>query len=228
MYGGQRVGTLRLLGLGPFQTVRKAILVDDSHGGRYVTTIRLYEVIMKFKLASGDSTFSFEGELSEAIALLDAYWNPQSKIHLNPVVQSSDPTIGPPKSKPKRRGKSAPTGAAATSASSVTIDAQGLSNKIKLSPHFKKIKSKILVKQGDWVAKCKMVAHFAEEPITSGDVKRTMDAFKIKASLPTLSRALSNNSDLFLTSGDKNAVKYELTASAEESFLIWLESSGNE
>ena len=34
---------------------------------------------MKFKLTSGDSTFSFEGELQEAQALLDAYWKPQQK-----------------------------------------------------------------------------------------------------------------------------------------------------
>jgi hypothetical protein len=66
-----------------------------------------------------------------------------------------------------------------------------------------------------------MVSYFAEEPITSGDVKRTMDALKLKSSLPTLSRTLSGNSDQFLTSGD-NPVKYELTNVAAEDFLTWL------
>ncbi|WP_131494591.1 hypothetical protein [Yoonia vestfoldensis] len=183
---------------------------------------------MKFKLTSGDSIFSFEGELSEAIALLDAYWKPQSRVHLVSANQDSASTDSPSKVGTKRRGKSTSTSTSGASTSPATLNAEELANNIKSNQHFDKIKSKILDKKGEWVTKCKMVAHFASAPITSGDVKRTMDAFRVKSELSTLSRALSNNSSLFLTKKEGSAVKYELTSSAEESFLDWLDSDTNE
>ncbi|WP_298679922.1 hypothetical protein [uncultured Lentibacter sp.] len=182
---------------------------------------------MKFKLTSGDSIFSFEGELQEAQALLDAYWKPQPKAHS--VANSKNeaaPPLAPKKSRAKR-AKSAPTGAAATSAGSISINAQELANKIKTSENFAKIKSRILDVKADWVTKCKLVGHFADEPITSGDVHRTMDALKVKNSLSTLSTTLSNNADKFLTKGD-NPVKYELTSAAETEFLNWLTTSSDD
>ena len=107
------------------------------------------------------------------------------------------------------------------------INAQELANKIKGSEYFAKIKSQILDVKADWVSKCKLVAHFANEPITSGDVQRTMNALKVKNSLPTLSRTLSNNSDKFLTKGD-NPVIYTLTGAAETEFLGWLTTNSDD
>lgn len=182
---------------------------------------------MKLKLISGNSSFSFEGELQEAIAVLEKYWNPLAPAPEDQRAPAEEAGKSPPKKAKPKRAKKAPVGAAATSVAGVSIDAQALSNKIKTDEHFAAVKAKVLDRKGDWVSKCKMVAYFAGEPITSGDVRRTMDAFKVKNSLPTLSKALSGNSDQFLTTGD-NPVKYELTSIAESDFLNWLTKTENE
>lgn len=183
---------------------------------------------MKFKLSDGDCTFSFEGELEEAQALLETYWKP-NKSSLPSKLESEDaePVVEKPQSKPRtqrRRSSGKLTGAAAASAASVSIDAQELANKIKQSEHFDSVKTKILDQKADWIQKCRMTAYFSDVPITSGDVHRLMEAFKIRSQLPKLSSTLSQNSSEFLTSGG-NPKKYELTQIATEKFEQWLKAT---
>jgi|GEM_PF-4917636 len=184
---------------------------------------------MKFKITSGDSVFSFEGDLGDALSIMEKYWKPNSVITEARAATVTEDHKAKTEKKPQRKRKKATkiTGAATAAKAAISIDAQELSNKIKSDIRFSAVKSKILDKKGDWLSKCKMVAYFAEEPITSGDVQRTMEAFKIKSALPSLSRALSSNTTEFLTQGE-NPVKYDLTAPSIEAFENWLSDNSDE
>lgn len=185
--------------------------------------------MIKLSLTRGSTSFVFEGKIEDALVLLASYWSPIQETKAADEAfetaeqQKIDPTLNSPKRPKKPR---ASNGSKPASASTHAIDAQSLANKIKTDNQFSIIKEKILDVKGDWLMKCKMVAYFANESITSGDVKRTLDALRIKSSLPTLSKTLSSNSDKFLTKGERPE-KYELTSAAEESFKKSLVATPN-
>lgn len=184
---------------------------------------------MKFKISNGAASLSFDGDATEARMILDDFWKlvEVSDKVTDSVAPASDTTVVQRQNKPtpkRAKRKSNVSGAAANSKAQVTIDPQKLANEIKSHHHFTAVKSKIIDKKGEWLNKCKMVGYFASEPITSGDVKRLMDVFRLKCNLPTVSNTLSNNTSEFLTEGD-NPVKYDLTGPAREEFEKWLKST---
>jgi hypothetical protein len=178
----------------------------------------------KVHIKVGTSEILIEGSLEELTTILDTYW------HKHPQVASSDLNADdhqsaedePPKRVRKTR-KGSGTRTKSKPESQNTLDAEALANTIKEHKLFPEFKGKILDQPADWVNKCRLVAYAADEPITSGDVFRTLERFKIKSALSTLSRTLSNNSAEFLTRGE-NPVKYDMTAQAKNAFEAWLKS----
>jgi hypothetical protein len=172
--------------------------------------------MVELKIELPDRSLSVSGTLQEVEVLATRFW---------PALQSFAGTSGDaPLSTPPAHNRAERVRKATKSRKPDTsgqqddgVDASAIANSIKARADFDLINSKILLVQGQWPDKCRLVAWIAERPITSGDVRRVMEALKIKVDLPTLSKALSANSSDFLTSGS-NPVRYELTARAKMAF----------
>lgn len=175
---------------------------------------------MHVEIKINDSSIRVEGELEEIKSILENYWEPTIQTLKSAPRASSknaESNSKPSRSKQKKSGKTK------NENEQLQVSAQELANVIKTHALFEQMKAKVLDVTGDWLNKCRLVAYCSEEAITSGDVKRVMDAFKIKSNLPTLSNALSKNNSEFLTVGD-NPVKYTQTSNASSAFEEWLES----
>lgn len=179
---------------------------------------------MRVKLQIGQARVDAEGELEEIQKVLTDFWLP--------VFEGNSAYLGQPSQKPaevdrpkkKRQKRPSTARSDGENYNKQNLDGAEIANRIKTHPEFSKIKAKILDVPADWINKCKLVAYIANEPITSGDVHRTLQKLKIKSNLPTLSRNLSSNNSDFLTEGE-NPVKYDLTVHAKTNFETWLNSS---
>ena len=163
---------------------------------------------MKLKIEIAGRALCIEGEFEEVEALIE---------RLLPHLVASQPTPDPsatsnqaPKSKAKTRQARQPAGES-------VIDAQEFANQLKTKAEFEVLWSRILNLPGQWSDKAKMIAYYAEGPITSGDVMRVMTALKVKSNLPAISKALSASASEYITNGT-NPVTYELTVGAREKF----------
>jgi hypothetical protein len=76
----------------------------------------------------------------------------------------------------------------------------------------------------DYVNKAAFVLWFVDQPLTSGQIHRILQALDIRNQLPQISRALKNH--WFITSGQRERggapVAYRLTAKAKADFEQWL------
>lgn len=167
---------------------------------------------MQVILELGDKKLSVEGESKEVAQMLE---------QLLPILQAPATTESNnrrPSSGPKRKTG----GAASQPKDEPNIDAEQFANQLKANGQFTSLWKAVLNTTGNWTDKARLVAFFAERPITSGDVKRVMDALKVKSTLPAISKALSATSSEYLTTGS-NPVSYELTATAREKFQGYLQ-----
>jgi hypothetical protein len=174
--------------------------------------------VVELKIELGDRSLSITGTLEEVMALASRYWPDlaeQPRTFAEDEAASTTPAVRPRNDRAKRVSK---TRADNATSGEEALDAMKIANAIKVRPDFDLINNKYLMVPGQWPDKCRLVALIADGPITSGDVRRVMEALKIKADLPTLSKALSANSTDFLTSGS-NPVRYELTARAKAAFI---------
>lgn len=174
--------------------------------------------MLKVHITRRESSILVEGDKIEVDAILRDYWKPSDEPFFRPHLTD----LGIDGNKGDLQGTDRPTSSAEGKAvAGRTIDAIELANRIKSDPRFEAINSKVLSLPANWINKCKMVALIADQPITSGDVKRVLDRLRIKSNLPTLSMALSQNSADFLTEG-VNPVRYVFSKSATEAFERWL------
>lgn len=181
--------------------------------------------MIKVRIQRGQLSIDVEGSFSEVDTVLTRYWLP---VVVEPEEDDEVPDPGPSseseKSKKTRSQKARPKRVATAGGDSGpknSIDPEQIANGIKTHAQFSAIKTKILDEPGDWINKCRLIALLAEEPITSGDVQRSLNVLRIRSALSTLSTTLSSNSTEFLTTGS-NPVKYRMTSSAESAFKKWL------
>lgn len=172
--------------------------------------------MVELKIELPDRSLSVSGTLEEVETLAVHFW-PALQSFQGPAGESSASApagairVERPRKSTKARKPDAPV------QYDEGLDAASIANAIKARADFDNINAKILLVPGRWPDKCRLIAWIAERPITSGDVRRVMEALKIKADLPTLSKALSSNSTDFLTSGT-SPVRYELTSRAKLAF----------
>jgi hypothetical protein len=174
---------------------------------------------MKVKIQVGQSSIELEGDTDEVETILEAYWLPSLASATGSSEEASVAPSPPPRA--SSRGKRQDGPASGSRSKAPTIDPTKIANDLKVRSDFQSIKSKILDVPSDWINKCRLVALLADGPITSGDVHRVLNQLRIKNSLPTLSRTLTENSQEFLTNGS-NPTKYTLTEAAEAAFKRWL------
>lgn len=183
---------------------------------------------MRVEINVGQASIVAEGELSELQAILSEYWLPVIDSLSAPEQQPSLPprqTEASSRNPSRKRKPSRARTPDENGAQSSQLDATDLANGIKQRPDFESIKNRILDVSGKWKDKCMLVAVVADAPISSGDVKRVMEVLRIKASLSTLSRTLSDNSADFLTqAGTNNSTLYTVTETAKSKFLNELKS----
>lgn len=172
--------------------------------------------VVELKLELPDRSLSVSGTLQEVESLAARFW-PALQSFEGPAVEApaSAPVGTVRAERPRKSTKSRKADVPVQHDDG--LDASGIANAIKARADFDNINAKILLVPGRWPDKCRLIAWIAERPITSGDVRRVMEALKIKADLPTLSKALSSNSTDFLTSGT-SPVRYELTSRAKLAF----------
>ncbi|MBY5987633.1 hypothetical protein [Roseovarius atlanticus] len=181
---------------------------------------------MRVEIHIGQASITAEGELAEVQVILTDYWKP---VLENPVIAPERFQLDEEKQdhstkKTTRKRTSSKTKTSGESDNNTSqLNGLEIANAIKERTDFGQIKAKILDVQGQWKEKCMLVAVVADSPINSGDVKRVMDALRIKSSLPTLSKTLSNNSTEFLTrNGPKNSTLYTVTGAAKDAFMTRL------
>lgn len=172
--------------------------------------------MVELKIELPDRALSVSGTLEEVETLAARFW-PALQSYEGSADESPPAATGPSGRTERNRKPGKVRKPEASIQHDDALDASGIANAIKSRTDFDLINTRILLVPGQWPDKCRLVAWIAERPITSGDVKRVMEALKIKADLPTLSKALSSNSTDFLTSGT-NPVRYEFTARARIAF----------
>lgn len=172
--------------------------------------------MVELKLELGERMLSVSGSLAEVELLAAKFW---PDIQANKELSNSRVNVASAHRPVQERSRRTPKARAVGQAplQSNALAASDLANAIKSRDDFATLRSKFLDVKGQWSDKCRMVAYVAERPISSGDVKRVLEALKVKAELPTISKALSTNASDFLTSGT-SPVFYELTALAKTSF----------
>jgi hypothetical protein len=122
-----------------------------------------------------------------------------------------------------------------TSSSSInenepSFDANAVANSIKNHEQFTTIESKIIHASGDWYNKIAFVLWFVDQPLTSGQVHRALQALHIRSDLPTISKTLKKHISNFLTPNQRQLggapATYHLSARAKSEFEKWLLSDG--
>jgi len=101
------------------------------------------------------------------------------------------------------------------------LDPTTISNNIKKHGNAAMFQTKIIQKPKDFYNKCKFILYITGKPMASGQIHRALLALSIKASLPSISKALSNNKSELITSG-ASPEKYSLTAPLRDGFEKWL------
>jgi hypothetical protein len=168
--------------------------------------------MVDFEIVVGNSKLSVRGELSEVTTLLEGYSHLLSAPVKTPLGEATPSTA-----ETKARLRRPKSNASKATQSEGLIDASALANEIKSSDSFEVYDKKILSIIGKWTDKARLVAYLADKPITSGDVRRVMQALRVKTDLPSVSKALSGISAEFLTEGT-NPVTYTMTARARRDF----------
>jgi len=138
-------------------------------------------------------------------------------------------TIEPPKTKVSQPSRSA-TSANRKSQKTVStkkssdrdpadkFDHVGLANIIKQSEKFPVLKTKFLIPPRNWYSKAKFVMFFAQQPLSSGDIERTLTSFGVKTDLPAISKALSANKADLIIDTSSTYKRYSLGLAEIEKF----------
>ena len=98
------------------------------------------------------------------------------------------------------------------------LDVVAIANDVKENPDYSIYFQKVLSQKDVW-RKIQFVLWYADEPLTSGEVARVLEALDTKADLPGVSRKLKTHSSELLTDGVRKAgstVKYRLTSTSKQ------------
>lgn len=190
---------------------------------------------VKLHLKNGKREITLEGEMSDVDALMDKWWvspspsdDPADDEDVGGEDEPETGTNGASAAKAarpaKKRARRSATPSGDGMAARAAYDTNKFANDVKQDPKFERIKEKIILgspKTWDQIA---FVCWYAKEPLTSGDIKRCLEALGIKMDTPKVSHALSANSEKFLFSEQRvkgAIVRYTMTSAAIADFEKW-------
>ncbi|WP_157779922.1 hypothetical protein [Celeribacter ethanolicus] len=176
---------------------------------------------MKLSLSYGDAKIEIEGELVEVETVLRDFWLPiMEKAPANEAAmqqpQAPSETEGPSTNAKKAKTKKS-SGTTTQGSEEDRAFEEDLANRIKNSPNYKEINQKFVVEKASKIEQCKLILHFSEKPVHSGNITRTLLKLGVRAELTAISKALSANKSLFITSGT-NPILYEFSGSTRHDF----------
>jgi hypothetical protein len=179
---------------------------------------------LRMKLQIGSRKVSAEGSRADVEAMIEKWWPSliSQEIEEN---ESEQKTSSKRTSSTKRLSRpKAPSSKPSDEAGSFDVNA--LANLIKEHESSEAIVEKIINAKGDYFHKVALVLWVADEPLTSGQIHKVLEALDVKIDLPSVSKALKNNSANFITSSQRKAggkpSDYRLTAKAKVEFESWL------
>lgn len=186
---------------------------------------------MKMKVKVGKAYLKVEGDYSEVKEIITLFWDKNlSKIldagamndsvvrtvNPQPDVRAEGANNKPPKhTKPKSK-------AGGTAGEKSSEQENIIANKIKAHEKFGNFNPKIILVSSDWIRKIQMVIYVSESSQHSGTISRVLTSVGVKNSLPTISKTLSQNKNLFITGGTSPET-YDFTAASRNEFEEWLE-----
>jgi hypothetical protein len=185
---------------------------------------------IRIRLRAGNREIEAEGTKADLLELLEKYWAP---VSLNASEEEEeDHTDDKPtgnKRKPMRARPSKPK-ARATNATNEkeAFDANGFANMIKGEDHFPTINTKLIQARGILFRKACLVLRYSDEPLTSGEIQKALEALGIKVQLGNLSNSLKDNLSSLMSDAARTAGKtprYKLTARAITEFDEWLKKN---
>ncbi|MHC4054681.1 hypothetical protein [Bradyrhizobium sp. 25ACV] len=175
---------------------------------------------VKIKLRIGVREIEVEGPRNDVDALLERWWQ-DSDLPFKPAPEGAKATLERHKQK-RTRQASRPIDDNADGA----FDANATANEIKEHAIFDRITSKIIHAKGDPFNKVALILWISDQPLTSGQIHRTLEALAIRIGLPDVSKTLKKYMSKFLTSAQRRAggppATYRLSAQAAADFENWL------
>ncbi|MCI9882011.1 MULTISPECIES: hypothetical protein [Methylobacterium] len=163
--------------------------------------------VVKIKLRSGSREIEIEASRSDVDELLAAWWivtdhGVEEAAAKRDELPIGAPSIIPPDRKPVTRKKTAAkrSNSSAGQSNASAWDPNDLANKIKEHPNFSAVEKKVIHAENDFYNRSAFIISQADEPMSSGQVHKVLEALHVRVGLPRISTALSNNKRHFITS----------------------------
>jgi hypothetical protein len=179
---------------------------------------------MRVKLRSGNHEIEVDGSKSEVDQTLELWWTRLTR-HEQPDEEKKDPPVGERETKLPTRHKS--SSSSTNGDEDNNFDPVLIANAIKEDGRHKIYQEHVLHKP-NMLNKIVLVCRYADEPLTSGEITKTLRALDVKADTGNISNSLKKNSGKFLASAarKKGAVpRYKLSSRASSDFEAWIANS---
>ncbi len=174
---------------------------------------------MKLKLKSGEQEIEVEGSKAEIDGMLEHWWSPQHK-------DSAQGGLGAKKLKKAKKSaiKQKPFSSSDNDDES-NFDPIVITNAIKEDPQNSAYQTHVLHKKNMY-NKIALVCLHADQPLSSGEIAKTLHALDIKADQGNVSNSIKANSGRFLSTSARKkggaVPRYKLTSHARTDFESWI------
>lgn len=186
---------------------------------------------MKVRIKFGNAEIEVEGAKTDVEAVLGTWWLNISEKDAGAVDEAElhlDGQDAVPKRQATKRSTKKSPATSGSAAIDEKFDANGFANRVKQAPGFPRFREAVLHGTSAY-DKVALMCYLSDEPLTSGDIQRTLNALGVKMSIPNVSNLLAKRSSDFMNSVPRKlggtVARYQLTSHAKAKFEATLNAT---